>query len=380
MCFWSSSGNQRKGRFVSEIFSHAKDWTSLDKAPCKAAGESSVLRRVMNTLHLSRTECAMIEGWTEHSAEQFVVTVLRFWSVTEDGHAGSGARATSNAQRSSAPREHTMFFMRTDARVVTSRLLCKDDLGSQGSVWSTLHKSREPFLLRGTDTIFTIKIFSGVAVHRPCHGVDGFILRGWHDGVWIVSCWSVANGASEPKPRSPRRSPLSSMREDTNEERERERTPMRRERERTPMRRGRERTQQNRWAREDTIKERKERTQRKRGVKRKQEKRGEKRKQEKRGEEWGEAAEERREGTQQRRGGKGHNRGGEGREATEEEREEKQQRRKERGKEIIEVREKINKTSWLPWMSPLASPLPFPGPPGDTPRHWSMRTDNPFFW
>ena len=88
-------------------------------------------RRMMSTLHLSRTDCARIEGRAGRSAEQLVVTVLRcMTSWTEDGHAGIGARARSK----SAPREHMMCWMRRVFRVVTSRLLCKDDLNSEGTV------------------------------------------------------------------------------------------------------------------------------------------------------------------------------------------------------------------------------------------------------
>ena len=112
---WSSSANQtqllkkRKVRCGSRF--PRKDWTSLDKAPHKAAEEISVvmarrsqkqtvsrvfLRRVMSTLHLSRTECVRIEVCNGRSAEQLAITVLRcMTSWAEDAHAGIGARATS---------------------------------------------------------------------------------------------------------------------------------------------------------------------------------------------------------------------------------------------------------------------------------------------
>ena len=78
-----------------------------------------------------------------------------------------------------APREHMMYSVRMAARVVTSRLLCRGGLDSQGnSVKHFAPKPRTvlfaPCFLRGTGTLFPPN-FSVVSLFIELdHGVVGF--------------------------------------------------------------------------------------------------------------------------------------------------------------------------------------------------------------
>ena len=83
-----------------------------------------------------QTSAASHTSVVELERSAVAATILRCMrSLTEDGHAGIDVRATSNARRSSsAPREHMICWVRRAPKVVTLRLLCKDDSDSQGTV------------------------------------------------------------------------------------------------------------------------------------------------------------------------------------------------------------------------------------------------------
>ena len=87
---------------------------------------------------------------------------------------------------SSAPHGHMMCWMRRADGFVSSRLLCRDDVNSRGTAWSTLRRVQRTVLIRAIHTSRRSRCSSSLP---RCHLIH--YERG-HEGLRGADQWQMA--------------------------------------------------------------------------------------------------------------------------------------------------------------------------------------------